>query len=61
VCEKRRHKAVKTRVTNVKYSGNEIWNIGGHTAGAPVTGNGIVANRVDGGELSFNLVHKCGG
>src|SRR5262245_43760416 len=25
-------------VTNVKYSGNDVYNIGGHAAGAPVTG-----------------------
>jgi hypothetical protein len=47
-------------VTNVKYSGNEVWNIGGHS-GSTVSGNGIVANRVANGELSFNIVHDLGG
>lgn len=48
-------------VTNIKYSGNEVWNIGGKV-GAPngTSGNGIVANQVNGGELSFNLVHDVG-
>jgi hypothetical protein len=48
-------------VTNVKYSGNEVFNIGGHgSAPGGTSGNGIVANSVDGGELSFNLVHDNG-
>jgi hypothetical protein len=47
-------------ITKVKYSGNEVWNIGGHVQGYPVTGNGIVANSVNGGELSFNLAHDLG-
>jgi hypothetical protein len=47
-------------VTNVKYSGNDVYNIGGHAAGAPVTGNGIVANSVNGGELSFNRAYDLG-
>jgi hypothetical protein len=48
-------------VTNVKYSGNTVWNIGGHAyAPGGTSGNGIVANQVNGGELSFNLVHDNG-
>jgi hypothetical protein len=48
-------------VTNVKYSGNEVWNIGGHAnAIGGAAANGILANGVQFAELSFNLVHGMG-
>jgi hypothetical protein len=47
-------------VTNVKYSGNEVWDLGGHI-GSTVSGNGIVANRVQNAELSFNKAYDLGG
>lgn len=48
-------------ITNVRYSGNEVYNIGGHS-GAPggTSGNGILVSNVHGGEASFNLVHDNG-
>jgi hypothetical protein len=51
----------KPNISNVKYSGNEVYNIGGHTpAPGGTSGNGILAAGVDGGELSFNVVHDNG-
>jgi len=48
-------------VTNVLYSGNEVWNIGGHAnAIGGAAANGIVANQVVGGEVSYNLIHDIG-
>jgi hypothetical protein len=48
-------------ITNVKYSGNEVYDIGGHfPAPGGVSGNGMLANGVKGGELSYNLVHDNG-
>ena len=48
-------------ITNVRYSGNEVYDIGGHDA-APggTSGNGILIAGVHGGEASFNLVHDNG-
>lgn len=45
-------------VTNVNYSGNTIYNLGGVAAN---TGGGIVANGVDGGVIQYNIVHDVGG
>ena len=45
-------------VTNVTYSGNTVYNLGGLTAN---TGGGIVANGVNGGLLQYNIVHDIGG
>jgi hypothetical protein len=48
-------------ITNVKYSGNEVYHIGGHRpAPGGTSGNGIIAGAVNGGELSFNVVHDNG-
>ena len=56
-------------ITNVLYQGNTVYNMGGRAA-APngSSGNGIVANGVDGGVTANNVVHdnganatKCGG
>jgi len=48
-------------ITNVRYSGNEVYHIGGHaTAPSGTSGNGILATGVAGGELSYNLVHDNG-
>jgi len=50
-----------TNVTNVKYSGNHVFNIGGHAnALGGAAANGILANAVQFAELSFNLVHDIG-
>jgi hypothetical protein len=48
-------------ITDVKYSRNEVYNIGGDN-GSPggTSGNGILAAEVDGGEISFNSVHDNG-
>ena len=45
-------------ITNVTYSGNTIYNLGGLTTN---TGGGIVANGVNGGVLQYNIVHDVGG
>ena len=45
-------------VTNVTYSGNTVYNLGGNAAN---TGGGIVANCVNGGVLQYNIVHDVGG
>jgi hypothetical protein len=48
-------------IKNVRYSGNEVYHIGGHSpALGGVSGNGIVATGVNGGEESFNVVHDNG-
>ena len=48
-------------VTNVIYRGNLLYNIGGHPNGTNGTsGNGLLANGVNGGELSFNIAHDNG-
>jgi hypothetical protein len=48
-------------ISNVKYSGNEVYHIGGHNpAPGGTSGNGILAAGVDGGELSHNIVHDNG-
>jgi hypothetical protein len=50
-------------ITNVRYAGNEVYNIGGRanlTSIPGSSGNGIVANSVDGGILELNLVHNNG-
>ncbi len=48
-------------ITNVKYSGNEVFYIGGRAlAPGGTSGNGIIANGADGGEVSHNLVHDNG-
>jgi hypothetical protein len=51
----------RQNITNVRYSGNEVYNIGGH-GGAPAgtSGNGILVAEVHGGEASSNLVHDNG-
>jgi hypothetical protein len=48
-------------ITNVKYSNNEVYDIGGHNP-APngTSGNGIVLANVNAGEASFNRVHDNG-
>lgn len=48
-------------LTNVHYSGNVIYNIGGraNVAGG-VSGNGIVANGVTGGIMEYNVAHDLG-
>ncbi len=46
-------------LTDVVYQGNTVYNIGGR-AGIGNTGNGIVANGVDGGMLQYNVVHDLG-
>ena len=45
-------------ITNVVYSGNTVYNLGGLPAN---TGGGIVANCVNGGYLEYNIVHDVGG
>jgi len=45
-------------ITNVTYSGNTVYNIGGL---ATNVGGGIVANGVNGGVLEYNIVHDVGG
>lgn len=45
-------------IRNIKYSGNEVFNIGGRVGTGG--GNGIWAIGIDGGEVSFNLVHDNG-
>ena len=45
-------------ITNVTYSGNTVYNLGGLAAN---TGGGIVANGVNGGVLEYNIVHDVGG
>ena len=54
-------------LTNVTYQGNTVYNIGGRP-GVSDTGNGILANGVNGGMIQNNLVHdlaananSCGG
>jgi hypothetical protein len=48
-------------ITNVRYSGNEVYHIGGHSPAANgVSGNGIITAGVNGGEESFNVVHDNG-
>jgi hypothetical protein len=48
-------------ITNVEYSHNTIFNIGGHPNGTPGTsGNGIVVNSTHSGHVAFNLVHDLG-
>lgn len=48
-------------LTNVHYSGNVIYNLGGraNVAGG-VSGNGIVANGVRGGIMEYNVAHDLG-
>jgi hypothetical protein len=51
----------RKNISNVKYSGNTVFNMGGHATAPPgTTGNGIIANGVSGGELSFNIAHDLG-
>jgi len=45
-------------ITNVTYSGNTVYNLGGLAGN---TGGGIVANGVNGGVLEYNIVHDVGG
>jgi len=45
-------------ITNVTYSGNTVYNLGGLAGNV---GGGIVANGVNGGLLQYNLVHDVGG
>ena len=45
-------------ITNVTYSGNTVYNLGGLSSN---TGGGIVANDVNGGFLQYNIVHDVGG
>ncbi len=56
-------------ILNVHYQGNKVYNLGGRPS-APngASGNGIVANGVEGGVEQYNVVHdnganatKCGG
>ncbi len=56
-------------ILNILYQGNRVFNIGGR-ASAPngASGNGMIANGVEGGIEQFNVVHdnganatKCGG
>ena len=46
-------------LVDVTYSGNTIYNIGGH-AGNSEGGNGIIANGVNGGVIENNIVHDMG-
>ncbi len=45
-------------ITNVTYSGNTVYNLGGQTT---AIGGGIVANDVNGGVLEYNIAHDIGG
>src|SRR5262249_52052166 len=45
-------------ITNVLYSGNHVYDIGGHPNAN--TGTGIIANGVDGGIEEYNVVHDMG-
>ena len=45
-------------ITNVTYSGNTVYNLGGVASNQ---GGGIVANGVNGGVLEYNIVHDVGG
>jgi len=45
-------------ITNVTYSGNTVFNLGGLAGN---TGGGIIANDVNGGLLQYNIVHDVGG
>jgi hypothetical protein len=51
-----------SNISNAVYKGNTVYNIGSY-ANAPATasGNGIVANSVSVGEVSYNLIHDIGG
>ena len=49
-------------ISNAVYKGNTVYNIGSYTnAPATASGNGIVANSVSVGEVSYNLIHDIGG